>query len=200
MKAIRVGIEFSIAIGAVDFLMEELFDEFSSRDLNGLFLDNLLPFILSEKLRKYTGRYLSKIVYYYKEKQDFENLEKIIMCLNFEDDELIMELTHICETNCLSSGLLYLLITQLNKSENTQCLEILFQIMKLKKRSKIEVNLKDLYMLTLNDEIEYKEKRKITSSKLYLGYKLLWVINKFLEGRFGAKNHMSYTYHIVKFV
>jgi len=50
MKAIRVGIEFSMAIGAVDFLMTELFDEFSSRNLDELFLENLLPFILSEKL------------------------------------------------------------------------------------------------------------------------------------------------------
>lgn len=31
MKAIRVGIEFSMAIGAVDFLMTELYDEFSTR-------------------------------------------------------------------------------------------------------------------------------------------------------------------------
>lgn len=28
-KAIRVGIEFSMSIGAIDFLMTELFEEFS---------------------------------------------------------------------------------------------------------------------------------------------------------------------------
>jgi len=88
MKAIWVGIEFSMAIGAVDFLMTELFDEFESWNLEGLFLENLLPFILSEKLRKYSLNedILRRIIYFYKDKEDFENLEKVILCLNFDQE------------------------------------------------------------------------------------------------------------------
>lgn len=99
MKAIRVGIEFSMAIGAVDFLMTELYDEFSSRQLEGLFIENLLPFILTEKLWKYNLNedILRRIVYYFKNKNDFENLEKVILCLNFENEQLLQEIQHICE-------------------------------------------------------------------------------------------------------
>ena len=43
-----------MSIGAIDFLMTELFEEFSSWNLEDVFLENLEPFILSEKLRWYT--------------------------------------------------------------------------------------------------------------------------------------------------
>lgn len=88
MKAIWVGIEFSMAIGAVDFLMTELYDEFCSWQLEGLFIENLLPFILTEKLWKYTLNedILWRIIDYFKNRNDFENLEKVILCLNFENE------------------------------------------------------------------------------------------------------------------
>jgi hypothetical protein len=94
MRAIRVGIEFSMAIGAVEFLMTELFEEFSNRNLDGLFLENLLPFILSEKLKRYSIQedILRKIIYYYRDKEDYDTLEKVILCLNFDDEELIFEI------------------------------------------------------------------------------------------------------------
>jgi len=90
-KAIWVGIEFSMAIGAVDFLMTELFEEFSSWNMQDVFLENLLPFILTEKLRKYSLNedILWKIIDFYKEKQDFDNLEKVILCLKFDNEALV---------------------------------------------------------------------------------------------------------------
>lgn len=89
-KAIRVGIEFSMAIGAVEFLMTELYDEFTSRNMEALFLQNLFPFILTGKF-SVSEEILRKIIYFYKERKDYENLEKVLLCLNFDSEDLVRE-------------------------------------------------------------------------------------------------------------
>lgn len=77
-----------MSIGAIDFLMTELFEEFSSWNLEDVFLENLEPFILSEKLRWYTIQesILWKMIDFYLKKQDFDTLEKVILCLTFDSD------------------------------------------------------------------------------------------------------------------
>ena len=68
--------------------MTELFEEFSSRNMEDVFLENLEPFILTEKLWKYSINedILRWILNYYISKNDYENLEKVILCLSFESD------------------------------------------------------------------------------------------------------------------
>jgi len=53
-----------------------------------VFLENLLPFILTEKLRKYilSEEIVRKIIDFYREKKDYDNLEKVILCLTFENE------------------------------------------------------------------------------------------------------------------
>jgi hypothetical protein len=93
----RVAIEFSMAIGAVDFLLNEVFPQFKRNEQ--IFLENLKPFLLSEKLKNHSisDELLRKIVYYYRDNHNPDILEKIIMCLNFENEDMINEMLHICQ-------------------------------------------------------------------------------------------------------
>ena len=70
----------------------------------------------------------------------------------------------------------------------------------MKKKAKSEATIEELYLMVLDEQMPYTDKRRIQTSKTYLGYKLLWTINRFLDGKLNPKNRMNYTYHIVKFI
>ena len=97
-KAIRVAIEFCIYIDAIFFLFTDLISLFTDENLEHIFLENLQPFILSGKFRRYVmpEEILKKIIAHYKAREDFEMLEKVIMYLHITDPMINSELQHIC--------------------------------------------------------------------------------------------------------
>ena len=207
-KAIRVAIEFCIYIDAIFFLFTDLISLFTDENLEHIFLENLQPFILSGKFRKYAmpEEILKKIIAHYKAREDFEMLEKVIMYLHITDPMINSELQHICQTKVLSSGLLYISTNIYQSEPHAECLNVLFALFNLFKMSKIDTSKKDIYQLCFTTDLPRERRKQTESSKLYLGYKLLWVLRQFLRGKkfpvgdFSEQKHHFYVFGVVKFI
>ena len=83
---------------------------------------------------------------------------------------------------------------------------MLFALFNLFKKSKIEASKKDIYQLCFTADLTRDRKKQTESSKLYLGYKLFWVLRQFLRGKkfpvgdFSEQKHHFYVFGVVKFI
>lgn len=79
-------------------------------------------------------------------------------------------------------------------------------MLNLKKKSKTHATIEEIASLTIDEGINIEKWREIESSSEYLGFKILWILNLFLEGKqfpkglLNQKQHWSYVYHIIKFM
>jgi len=77
------------------------------------------------------------------------------------------------------SAFLYLMTA--HTEEELGCMQILNTLVKLVRSAKNQDYSKDdVYLLTVVDS---QKKYEIEKSKAYIGYKLLWIIKMFLEGK-----------------
>ena len=231
-KTLRVALEFCIRVNALDHLFGELFLMFAEAGMEQRFFENLEPFILSGKFKqqKIPRKILVRLIEYYRQK-DVELLEKILLNLNLAKYKNILEVRHICETEFLTSALIHILTNLFdNDEENTVCLQLLCSLYNMMMKSTIKKEKSDIFKLLSYDhsftlssmmpsdkpqeEVEAssdslalskKEKVEIEHSQMYIGYKLMWVMKMFLEGKKFPQGTLSafkwriYVYDIVRF-
>jgi len=146
--------------------------------------------------------------------QKLKNLDRIVqqLELNRYSSNLKANLEIICKKHCMITALLNL------KNDQMQILETMFDLMqKMGKKEqksvsgqqpKANIDLmgfqkSDIYMLKI---MESKRKYDCERSHCYLGYKLLWIMQTFLEGRQFPYGSLSqerwecYVFHIASLV
>jgi hypothetical protein len=158
-----------------------------------------------------------------------ELLEKILLNLNLAKYKNILEVRHICETEFLSSALIHILTNLFdNDEENTVCLQLLCSLYNMMIKSTIKGDKSDIFKLLTYDHsftlgapspsekaaqeepteeavFSRREKLDIEHSQTYIGYKLMWVMKMFLEGKKFPQGTLSsfkwriYVYDIVRF-
>jgi len=106
--------------------------------------------------------------------------------LNLADceKECIVELIQFAETHVLSSALLYLHTAAFNKEDNVTCKHVLLALLDLYRQVKDNnpgsfEELKQINQLSPDS----MERIRAEKSQYYLGYKILWVIRLFLNGK-----------------
>jgi len=117
-KTIRVALEFCIRVGAIDHLFGELFERFAEAGMEQKYFENLQAFVLSGKLKQIAVPevILHRMLDYYYQ-NDADLYEKSIMNLNMGSFSAALEVLHVCESNFLTSGMLYMLTTMYDKDE-----------------------------------------------------------------------------------
>lgn len=107
------------------------------------------------------------------------------------------ELLVVCQVHCLIGALLHLMSSQrvnnddqvsilitnyLFKSLNYGgCKQILKTLLSLlEKSTSVDVDKDDIYMIF---KVDSQKKYEIEKSKVYIGYKLLWMLRLFIEGK-----------------
>ena len=193
--AIKVAIEFCLNIGSIKFLFNDMLLLFEHNNLRKKFIENLEPFIISGQFRKEVipEEILDEILTIYENKGEalhqLKNLERIVQQLELKKygDLMRARLEILCEKNCMVSALLALQSTQDQKAASeSSILMTMFNLMKKvgdkeqKRKNYSPYTKKDIQDLLIADS---KIKYEIEKSKCYIGYKLLWIIKMYLEGR-----------------
>ena len=155
---------------------------------------------------------MDRLIIFYRNK-DAELLEKAILNLDLSKYPDALNVRHVCEEEFLSSALIHLLTTLFEDeldTDTTTCLSILCALFNLMTRSKHKKTRKDveslliylenygtsIFELSSSDSLKIQDeqqqnifkksralKLEIERSSTYIGYKLLWVISLFLEGK-----------------
>jgi len=113
------------------------------------------------------------------------------------------ELIVVCEVNCLIGGLLYLMSLSQQDDANG-CMKILNTLLGLVRDSKNTDKSKDDVLLVTTTDSDTKF--EIEKSKVYLGYKMFWIIKMFIDGKsfpqgnLSAEKHRQHVYDIVNFI
>ena len=179
--AIKVAIEFCLAINASFFLFTDIFNLFCESGLENKFLQHLEPFILSGAFRKemIPEKIMGKIIGWYEGKGNMRGLERVIMQLDMGDYSRKEELMVTCQVHCMISALLYLMAT--NAEESLGCMQILNTLITLmRKASNIDIDKDDIALVC---KVDSQKKYDIEKSRVYIGYKLLWIVKTFIEGK-----------------
>lgn len=101
------------------------------------------------------------------------------MQLDLSDYSQRQELIATCQVNCMISGLLYLMSS--GQEDAPVCNEILKALITLlRNATNAEADKDDIYMILKVDSVR---KYEIEKSKAYIGYKLLWILKMFLDGK-----------------
>ena len=120
----------------------------------------------------------------------------------------------LCSTNCMVSALLFLYTSKSNEEGGCkQILEMMHKNMEEKKgQEEIERKRNNLQRMILSDDIRTKQsvdrerRYQVEKSYLYTGYKLLWIIKMFLDGKKFPYGNLSqsqwqqHTYQIINFI
>jgi len=188
VEYMKVAIEFCIEIELFTYLFTELATLFERYGLEGDFINTLRSYILTEKLKQIPipRMICDKLVNYYISKDETEVLEKIILFLNLEKQDLEC-LASICLQNKMFSALIYIKgLTENTYQYMEPPLYMRNEMRQLKKASTVKpenpenLQADDLKMKTLiSSHIRTRDANK---SYTYLGYKILWYINKCFSG------------------
>ena len=105
---------------------------------------------------------------------------------------MLDELIKFCEQNFLSSALLYLFSSFLDRNEEASCIQVIFVILNLYRKAK-ESNPGSLEEIRSIRDLspDSIERLKAEKSQLYLGYKVLWIIRLFLNGKKFPQGNIS---------
>ena len=126
------------------------------------------------------------IINYYKDPQQPELIEKIIinLCLTQCSKSVMEELIKFCEKNYLSSDLLYLFSSLLDRKEEASCIQVIFVMLNLYRQAK-DSNPGSLEEIRSIRDLspDSIERLNAEKSQIYLGYKILWIIRLFLNGK-----------------
>jgi len=176
-----VAIEFCLAINCTNFLFSDIYRTFQEKGLEDKFLLNLEPFIISGQFRKekVPEDVVMKLIKHYEDRGKFKVLEKVIQHLDLSDFRHKEELSVLCQSKFLVSGLLYLM-TSSKDGDREGCMMVLGTMMKLFQGAADSANKEDIYAITAVDSTK---KFEIEKSKAYIGYKLLWTMRMSLAGR-----------------
>ena len=181
-KIINVCIECCINIEAIEELLNRIYLIFETKNYGKLFLMELEPFIINDKMKDYILKEenVLMIIDFFDKKMKTENLNNLLIHLNISsvDNEIIIEK---CKGLKLINPLIYIYTNGKNKNY-FEPINLLFERF-LKGIEIVEFN--------NNNEYNYKEliksKKKsldeIKTSKQFYGHKLLWFINLCLSGR-----------------
>ncbi len=199
---IRIAIEFCVELRDCDFLFKDLFWLFQEEKIESLFVQELEPFIMAGKLQDWelpNEVIQNHVIKYYKDPSKAEALEKIIVNLNLKRSPktIVLEFIHFAEQHYLTTAILFLHTQVFEKKDNTSCTTVLCSLFDLYKKAN-KKNLQAMFMLkpqqagspqvvdiTNLREAPYEslDKQQIERSQTYLGYKILWILNMFLDGR-----------------
>eukprot|EP00347_Sterkiella_histriomuscorum_P024298 403331615 len=210
---IRISIEFCVELKDCYFLFYDLFLLFKEEQLEDLFIEELEPFILAGKFQEWeipNDILQEHVINYYKnDPSKSDTLEKIIINLNFNQIEkkIVLEFIHFSEKQFLSTAILFLYTQVIEKKDNTSCVQVLCSLFDLyKKCSKnSQISMIDLQMLREFD-YESEEKKQIEKSQIYLGYKILWSIRLFIDGKKFPQGNIrehkwrSYIHDVIQFL
>ena len=169
-------IEFCIEIESFDYLFTTIEPIFDSKDYSDLFLSQLEPFILCDKILnvELNEDIINNIIELYKRKKNYELLSQLLVHLNIKsiDNESIKSK---CEEMNLINPLIYIYMN--GKEENYFApVEKLFDLY----LKAVEIDSFKGY----NEEYEKKKDfKEIRKSKQYLGHKLLWYVRWCLKGK-----------------
>ena len=177
IECIEIAIDFCISIEDVNYLIGEIEPIFETQNLGEKFLQNLEPFILNDRLKKYNFNVnvISQIIELYNKKNKLENLEHLLIHINIEclDNEIII---NQCKELNLLTTLIYI-YSNGNRNEFLTPIYLLFD----KYQNSIELpNFTD-YKILLDKKV--KTLKEIKTSKQYYGHILLWYIRWCLTGR-----------------
>ena len=115
-KIINICIEFCINIEAIDFLLNEIYPIFDSKNYGDLFLMELEPFIINDKMKNYIfdEKIVNMIIDFFVQKFKTENLNNLLIHLNIfsVDKKNIIEK---CEELKLINPLIYIYSNGKNK-------------------------------------------------------------------------------------
>lgn len=115
-----------------------------------------------------------------------ELVEKVIINLSLKEfpKELLQELVEYCEENCLSSALFYLHTSVNHAEEEAQCVPVILSLMQLYRDAKRN-NPGSLEEIRCIKDLpaDSEERLSAEKSQIYLGYKILWAIRLFLNGK-----------------
>jgi hypothetical protein len=166
---------------------------------------NLEPFILGGSFRKtpIPDFVLKKLVVMYEESNKQKVLERMLMQMDLAEFPKKEELIVVCEVNCLIGGLLYLMSLTQQHDDSNECMKILNTLLGLVRESKnTERGRDDVLMVQQTDS---DTKFEIEKSRAYLGYKMIWIIKMFIDGKsfpqgtLSPDKHRRHIYDIVNF-
>ena len=185
-------IEFCISLHTVNYLFEIIKEIESKEKVNllNLFIKNLEPFIIKNKLRIeiLSQNFLNEILNYYSKKEiesnshKMYNLSLIIYHLNIDCLKNNNKVKEICDNCHFFNAIIY--IYNCGFVNFIYPFEQLFKFFLVAKELKFEDknNLSSTNFYN-NDLIKSYEKETFELSKEYIGHKLLWYINLCLEGK-----------------
>ena len=177
-KMMEIIIEFCIEIESVNYLLSDIINIFTLKNYKNLFLHELEPFILCDKMKRFEIKeeVILSIIGIYEEKKDLNTLDKLLIHINIKSLDVPSIKQKIKSLNLLSP----ILYIYSNGPEKDYFEPVLFIYNLYKVSSEIPdfVSYEKLLKAKKLSSIE-----EIKSSKQYLGHKLFWYIQKTLDGR-----------------
>ena len=231
-KSLSRTMEFCIKIGVTDDIFGRLFDLFVTNKAEQIYFEALDPFMLSGRFKqvRLPLPLLQKLLKYYRTR-DRQVLEQVLLNIDLRGSPLIYEVRALCEEEQLSSALIHILNTLLTSEEDlfTSCMSILISLFNMMVKAKhkksqqevlqmldyLEKYPTSLFELSAQDsqknpgggEEQFQaarlQKVEVEHSSCYIGYKLLWLVTKFLEGQdypAGNLDSLRWRYYVVDIV
>jgi hypothetical protein len=174
-------------------------------------VQELEPFIMAGRLQDWelpNEVIQNHVIKYYKDPTKAEALEKIIVNLNLRrcPKTIVLEFIHFSEMHFLTTAVLFLYTQVFEKKDKTSCTTVLLSVFDLYKKASKKARQEifkpkapnvasgpasneatqmqhiDIHMLK---DVPYDstEKQQIERSQTYLGYKILWILNLFINGK-----------------
>jgi hypothetical protein len=177
-RMMDIIIEFCIEIESVNYLLSDILNIFAAKKYKNLFLRKLEPFILCNKLNKFEiqQEVVLGIIDIYEKKNDLNTLDKLLSHINIKSIDVPSVKAKIKSLNLLSP----ILYIYSNRAEPDYFEPVVFIYNKYKSSAEIP-DFVSYQKLLKSKKLSSME--EIKSSKQYLGHKLLWYIEKTLDGK-----------------
>ena len=173
-NCIDKSIEFCIEIESFDYLFKEIEPIFENKNYADLFLQNLEPYILTNKIINFNldEQLILNIIDLYKDKNRLDLLSQLLLHINIKSLDT-NKIKKKLEELDLITPLIYL---YMNGKEENYLIPI-YKLFELYINSTPLINFTYYYLLK---NVSIKE---ILSSKQYIGHKLLWYLKLCITGR-----------------
>ena len=175
-ESISKIIEFCIEIEAFNYLLENIEPQFEEKNYGDLFLAELEPFILCDKIRdvELSTDKIIKIIDVYKKNKNYDLLSQLLIHLNIQsiDNETIRNL---CEEISLLNPLIYIY----NHGKQEDYFEPINNLFNQFQKAEAFESGETLYSYFAKT----KSISALQSTKQYVGYKILWYIKMCILGK-----------------
>ena len=170
-------IEFCIETESFNYLLDKIETQFETKDYGDLFLAELEPFILCDKLKHFelSSDRIMKIIDLYTKNKNYDVLSHLLIHLNIKsiDNEVIKQR---CEDIPLLSPLIYIYNHGKQEDYFAPIGKLFDQFLKAVDDNDERETLYTLFA-------KGKTLSELKSTKQYIGYKLLWYIRMCVSGR-----------------